>query len=72
MKWNSKELKYLYSIIEECRDDKDKETEREAKDGNYNFASVSHNESYAFTTCLNWIVKIDNELPELKRLKVIN
>ena len=72
MKWNVDGLKFVYIEIEDARDDKQAEADREAKEGNYNFASVSKNEAYGLTTALNWIVKVDREIKEYRELEKIN
>ena len=72
MKWNVDGLKYLYKEIEEARDEKMEEAEREAKEGNYSFASMSKTEAYGLTTALNWIVKVDREIKDYRMIEQID
>jgi hypothetical protein len=72
MKWNRRELQYLYKVVEETRDTYDKEAKDHAEHGEYNFASMRHNESFALTYVLNLIVKADNEWNDIKKYKLWN
>ena len=71
MKWNVDGLKYLYKELEELCDDLEKQADDEAKEGNYNFASVSKNQAYGITKALNWVVKVDKEIKSYREIERI-